>query len=90
MCAKADFQPASHILPTYFNELCVSPASIWTYLAVLLGFGNVNVHYLVDIILPPFGIPTVIGIFGCFLFMGVARFDVMSDHPIVCYSYFRL
>ena len=43
------------------SELYVSPASICPSLAVSGSCGNANLHYLVGIILPQFGIPTVIG-----------------------------
>ena len=42
------------------NELCVSTARIWQSLDFLRSLGNANVHYLVDIIVTPFGRPTVI------------------------------
>ena len=58
---KSDLHPASHILPMDISELCVNPSSIWPYLDVSGSFSNADLHSLVDIILPPSGIPTVVG-----------------------------
>ena len=57
---KTAFHHASHILPMEINKLCVIPAGIWISLAFGGGCGNENVHYLIDLIFPPFGRPTVI------------------------------
>ena len=61
VCVKTALYPASHILPMDINELCVSPDRICPYLEFGGICGNANVHYLVDIIVTPFGRPTVIG-----------------------------
>ena len=58
---KTNLHPESKIPMMDINELCVSPDMIWTSIAVLGSWGNINVNYLVDIIVPPFGIPSVIG-----------------------------
>ena len=42
------------------NALCVSHDRICLSLDFLGSFGNVNVHYLVDLVVPPFGSPTTI------------------------------
>ena len=60
VCVKTALYPASHILPTDINELCVSPDRICPSLEFGGICGNANVHYLVDIIVTPFGRPTVI------------------------------
>ena len=73
LCVNTDFNPTPHILLMEINELCISPARIWNYLSILVSCGNENVYYLVNMIVPPFGSPTVI-YFRCFLFMGVAWF----------------
>ena len=60
MYVKNDVNPASFTFPVDMNELCVSHDKIWTYMNVLGRSGNANLHSLVDIILSPFGNPTVI------------------------------
>ena len=60
VCVDNAFHSASHILLMDINELCDVPSMIWPYLSVLGSCGNNNAHYLVDIIFPPFGSPTVI------------------------------
>ena len=60
---KTDLHPASHILPMDINELCASPYRILPSMSVLGSCGNANLHSLVDIILPPFGSLTMIGVF---------------------------
>ena len=61
VCRKTAFQPASKFSPIDKNELFVSPASIRPSLDFLGSWGNDSVHYLIDLIVTPFGWPTVIG-----------------------------
>ena len=51
---------ASHMFLMGITVLCVTPAKICPYLAVSGTCGNANFHSLVRIILPLFGIPTLI------------------------------
>ena len=57
-----DLHPASRILWMEISELCASPARICPCLAVSGSSGNANLHSLVDIVFPPFDIPTVVGV----------------------------
>ena len=61
VCVKTTLHPESHIFTMYINEPCVIPARIRPYFDFFGSCGNSNVHYLVGIIVPPFGRPTVIG-----------------------------
>ena len=60
-CVKTALHPESHMLPMETNEIYVSPASTIPSLDFWGSYGNANVHYLVDLIVPPFVSPTVIG-----------------------------
>ena len=65
---KTNLHPVSHILPMDINELRVSPARIYPSLFVSGNCSNAKLHSLVNIILPPFGNPTVIVGF-CMMFV---------------------
>ena len=69
LCVNTALHPASHIFPVDINELCLSTASIWSFLAILGSCGNAYAHYLVDIMFPPFGGPNVtrVGVGGCYV-----------------------
>ena len=53
--------PTSHIFPMDINELCVIPDRIWPSIYSGGICGNANVHYLVDLDIPLFVRPNVIG-----------------------------
>ena len=78
-CVKTALYSASHILTMDSNYLCGSPDRIWTSLSFGGGCGNVNVHSLVDIIVPPFGMPTVISGLLAIVVIGTAWIYVMYD-----------
>ena len=60
LCVNTDLHPASKIFPMEINELCVSPDRICTPLYFWGSWGNANVNYLFDLIVPSFGSTTVI------------------------------
>ena len=62
VCVNTDLHLASHIFLVDINEICVSPNRVWPYIILGSSCGNDNVHSLVDIIVPPFCIPTVSGL----------------------------
>ena len=89
MCVNTAFHPASHIFLVDINELCVSPARIWTSIDFEGSWGNSNMHFLFDIIVPPFGRTTVIVGLLVIFFMVFSWFGVISACRCLCYSCFR-
>ena len=63
VCVKTALHPSSKNFPMGITELCVSTSRIWPSIDFGGSCGNDNLHLLVDIIFPPFGRPTVIGVF---------------------------
>ena len=61
VCVIFFVHPTSHIFPMDINELCVSPDRIWPSIYSGGICGNANVHYLVDLDIPLFVRPNVIG-----------------------------
>ena len=61
MYVETSLHPAYHILPMKINKLCVGPIRIWSSMDVSGSCVNSNLHSSVEIMLPPFWSPTVIG-----------------------------
>ena len=84
---NTSLHPTLYIFLMDISELCVSLTSICPSLDVSGSFVNSNLYYLVDIILPPFVGPTVIGGVFSFFFIWFACFDIISSNHSIFYSF---